>query len=106
MKRNEFEDMFLPFVQKHVNVQKLIRLFWNGWSMIFPVHGIKIMEEKWDYLIVLDACRYDYFKEYNNILEGHLEKKLSCASCTYEWLEKNFSGKYFSDTVVWLLSIY
>jgi len=99
MNRNEFEDMFLPFVQRHVNIQKIIRLFWNGWSMIFPVHGIKIMDEKWDYLIILDACRYDYFKKYNNILKGDLEKKLSSASCTYEWLEKNFKGKYFSDTV-------
>jgi len=22
---------------------------------------LKIMEEEWDYLIILDACRYDYF---------------------------------------------
>jgi len=99
MKRSEIEDMFLPFVQKHVNVQKMIRLFWIVISMIRPVKGIKIMDENWDYLIILDACRYDYFEKFNNMIEGHLEKKISSSSCTYEWLEKNFSGKKFPDTI-------
>jgi len=99
MKKKDIEDILIPFIQKHVYIQKLIRLFWNGWSMLNPIKGINVMNENWDYLIVLDACRYDFFKKYNNISEGFLERKISAASCTYEWLEKNFAGKYFPDTV-------
>jgi hypothetical protein len=99
MNRNEIEDLFLPFVQRHITIQKLIRLYWNIWSLFHPVNGVKVMEETWDYLIILDACRYDFFKKYNNIVSGNLQKKLSLASCTYEWLEKNFAGSYFPDTV-------
>ncbi len=99
MNRREIEDLLIPFVQKHITIQKLIRLFWNIWSIFHPIKGVKIMEEKWDYLIILDASRYDYFKEYNYIINGQLQKKLSLASCTYEWLEKNFANNYFHDTV-------
>jgi hypothetical protein len=58
------------------------------------------MGEKWDYIIILDACRYDFFKKnYKVLSQGHLEKKQSLASCTYEWLEKNFADKHYADTV-------
>jgi len=59
--------------------------------------GVKVMEEEWDYLIILDACRYDMFKKANKI-EGRLEKKISLASNTSEWLKKNFDG-YYEDVV-------
>jgi len=56
---------------------------------------IKLMEEKWDYLIILDACRYDYFKKvYEKYLRGRLRLALSPASATSEWLKKTFTGKY------------
>ena len=99
MNRREIEDIFLPFIQKHVYIQKSIRLFWNTWSIFHPVTGVKVMEEEWDYLIILDACRYDFFKKNYKNLNGHLEKKQSLASCTYEWLEKNFAGTHYADTV-------
>lgn len=55
--------------------------------------GVKVTEEEWDYLIVLDACRYDYFSELNWI-EGELESKRSRGSTTAEWLRENFSGQH------------
>jgi len=39
----------------------------------------------WDYLIILDSCRYDYFARNWNI--GKVEAKISWASCTLEFLE-------------------
>jgi len=60
-------------------------------------HKIRVTEEKWDYLIVLDACRYDYFRKYNTI-KGKLKKKISLGSCTPEWLRNNFN-KYYDDVV-------
>lgn len=49
------------------------------------------MKEDWDYLIVLDACRYDVFKE---IVDKKANYVISGGSCTQEWLEWNFKQKY------------
>jgi hypothetical protein len=56
---------------------------------------ISIMEEDWDHLIILDACRYDYFEKiYKDYLGGKLRKVISPASHTKEWIKKVFRGKY------------
>ncbi|MBN3038343.1 MAG: hypothetical protein JW869_02875 [Candidatus Omnitrophica bacterium] len=60
-------------------------------------YGIKVMDESWDYLIVLDACRFDSFKACNKI-KGKLKKKISRADHTMLWLKKNFSIHY-ADTI-------
>jgi len=58
-----------------------------------------VMKESWDYLIVLDACRYDYFKlEYEKFFHGELENRVSLGSATPEWCRKQFKN-YFSDVV-------
>lgn len=60
---------------------------------------VSIMDEKWDYLIVLDACRYDYFSRfYGYYLQGKLEKVLSPASTTLGWCKKSFR-EYYDDVV-------
>lgn len=64
--------------------------------------GIYVMEEDWDNLIILDACRYDLFKEVmdgNAWLEGFLEKKISRGSYTNMFLKENFKGRRYEDTV-------
>ncbi|EHK01167.1 hypothetical protein HRED_02650 [Candidatus Haloredivivus sp. G17] len=49
----------------------------------------------WDYLIVLDACRYDIFQEeYEEFLEGKLKKVKSRGSATPEWLYETFTSRY------------
>ena len=54
-----------------------------------------IERENWDYLIILDACRFDYFiDEYPSFLDGKLFKAVSPASCTIEWSKKVWTGKY------------
>lgn len=54
------------------------------------VHGTE-----WDYLVVLDACRFDVFKEtYGEYLEGELSQKKSRGAATPEWLWKTFTGRY------------
>lgn len=55
------------------------------------------MNKEWDYLIILDACRYDKFKEITE-LSGKLDKKISKGSSTEEWLKRNFS-EYYEDTI-------
>lgn len=60
--------------------------------------GVYIMEKDWDNLIILDGCRYDLFKEVNNI-PGILEFVISRGSHTSEFLKNNFKGGEYSDTV-------
>jgi hypothetical protein len=54
-----------------------------------------VTEEDWDYLVVLDACRYDFFESlYEEYLTGELEKRRSLGSATPEWAAKNFTGDH------------
>jgi len=59
-----------------------------------------VMEEEWDFLIILDACRYDYFKKvYREYFNKKKKKKaISPATWTLEWVEKNFK-KYYDDII-------
>jgi hypothetical protein len=59
-----------------------------------------VMEEDWDFLIILDACRFDYFIDvYQRYFkDGKLEKAISPAIETIEWAEKNFKG-YYRDII-------
>lgn len=54
-----------------------------------------LLEESWDFLVVLDACRYDYFKDlYRNYLDGEVKKAISPALFTTDWLNKVFPNFY------------
>ena len=54
-----------------------------------------VVEEEWDYLIVLDACRYDFFERlWNDYFTGDLEKRRSPGSATPEWAAKTFTGDH------------
>lgn len=45
----------------------------------------QLLKKDWDVCIILDACRYDVFKEIqNDYLEGKLEKRWSPGSMTLE----------------------
>ena len=92
-----------------------LKINWNDWrwyyfqftNHILPLlhrkrsNGIYIMEQKWDNLIILDACRYDVFKKHIGYLEaqGELKKVASRGSSTVEFLKENFLGRRFPDTV-------
>jgi len=53
--------------------------------MLVPILPMKMnIMERWDWLIILDACRYDFFEK--NWSRGVLEARLSYGSCTVEFL--------------------
>lgn len=52
-----------------------------------------IHKNDWDVLIILDACRFDIFKEVN-YLDGNLKKVKSRGSNTGEWLVNTFPKRY------------
>ncbi len=60
--------------------------------------GLDVMDEDWDNLIILDACRYDYFQRLNSI-DGTLYKAVSKGKKSWEFLRKNFATGEFHDTV-------
>ncbi len=60
--------------------------------------GMDVAGADWDHLLVLDACRFDMFRECSE-LEGDLQARQSRASMTEEWLEANFDGRDLTDTV-------
>jgi len=60
--------------------------------------GISIPGADWDTLIILDACRYDVFKEHSR-LNGSLSQMISQGSHTSEFLIKNFDDQSFPDMV-------
>jgi hypothetical protein len=54
-----------------------------------------VLEENWDYLIILDAGRFDFFNDlYRNHLNGNLKKAISPATTTMMWLNKVFTDFY------------
>ena len=53
------------------------------------------MAADWDVLIILDACRHDYFAEaYGDFFRGKLEQRISLGSSTPEWRIKTFKKTY------------
>lgn len=62
-----------------------------------------LLNEPWDYLIVLDACRFDYFEQlWKEYLPagGRLTRIESPGSSTDEWRDKVFGGFY--DNIVYI----
>lgn len=84
---NILHRKYSPFLQKIY--RQYFKLRTHG--------GVNVLEEEWDVLVVLDACRYDVFEEVN-YLEGELSHRTSKASNSFEWLQKNFPG-YYEDIV-------
>lgn len=72
----------------------MIRGVWYG--KIIPNRGIYVMEEDWDNLILLDACRYDTFRE---VTGKDVDCRISRGSNTGEFIEENFAGKKLHNTV-------
>lgn len=60
-----------------------------------------VNQASWDYLIVLDACRYDFFRDnYSDFLEGELDKVESRGSATPEWLLNTFAGRRYNYSYI------
>lgn len=67
--------------------------------------GSDFIEEDWDQLILLDACRYDEFERHLDGagafdgVEGSLEHRKSRGSMSEEFIRGNFTGRTLHDVV-------
>ncbi len=60
----------------------------------------KIVSGNWKNLIILDACRFDCFKDLCfDYLRGELKKEISPAYNTQTWLRRVFDNKKFDDVI-------
>jgi len=84
-----FVDEARRTAHKHVSSRNFRRKYGTG---------LDIIDEDWDTLIVLDACRCDAFDGVPGF-EGTLSRAVSCASTSIEFFRKTFAGKTFHDTV-------
>jgi hypothetical protein len=85
------------YVGREINKQSHSRLGMRKYNH----RGIDIFSEEWDNLIILDSCRFDYFKTKKNEhqLPGKIESRISRGSQTPEWLWANFNNRELHDTV-------
>lgn len=67
---------------------------------LYGAEGISVMDEHWDTLIILDACRADLFESVVGTDQFDLYSRVkSAGSSTPEWTQANFAGREFGDTV-------
>lgn len=83
--------------EKLKNIYRLIlkEYFWIFNRNYSKKNAVRVMDEQWDYLIILDACRYDIFAD---IVDKNTDHVISGGSVTQEWSEWNFNGK-FKDVI-------
>jgi len=61
-----------------------------------------IHNTNWDVLIIIDACRYDYFKKYYKEFlgnKGNLQKVISPSEWSFGWMVETFGDKDWKDVV-------
>ncbi|QLG62840.1 sulfatase-like hydrolase/transferase [Halorarum salinum] len=93
------EKMKRAVEQPDLVFQPLNRLYYNVTNETeFNDRGIDVLQEDWDNLIILDACRYDFFEEHCT-LDGNLEKRISKAAATEEFLRATFGNRTIRDLV-------
>lgn len=92
--------MDVEYLRNALNGPKSVihRLYTEVYRKILKNDGLNIMEQDWDNLLVLDACRYDLFSEECDI-DGDLKSVISPGSHTVEYLRKTFQNRQFNDTV-------
>jgi hypothetical protein len=84
---------FYPFAKRTAVMNAL-----KPYYAIAGPSGTDFMDEDWDNLLLLDACRFDMFAEHN-WLPGDLESRTSLAASTPEFVTKTFAGEQYHDTV-------
>ena len=59
---------------------------------------VDVMNESWDNLVILDACRHDIFKTMNT-LDGQTSRAVSPASSSGPFIEHSFQHRQLHDTI-------
>jgi hypothetical protein len=83
-------------------VHRLLSLPFNhgyGWYVDRRLgDGIDVMAADWDNLLILDACRCDYFEDQNDFSES-FSRVVSPGKMSWEFMRGTFLGEQFHDTI-------
>jgi hypothetical protein len=97
------QDAVLAVRNPRFALTEVNRLYHSGFDRSgYNADGVDVFAEDWDVLVILDACRYDFFAEaVGNTGMGTqpLESRTSRGSATREWITGNFAGKRHHDLV-------
>lgn len=86
------DRVFVPFV---VGTATRLHPGYPGYA-----EAVRVMEEDWDTLVVLDACRADAFEATVDVDRfDDYSRAVSLGSHSSEWTRRNFQGRTFDDTV-------
>lgn len=97
--KDNWDDLFwweqkaLPYFQNN-SLRVISKLYWD----LSGLERSELMEEEWDNLIWLDACRYDLFRETYKT-KRELTHKYAKDIPTTNFLSSNFSNRELNDTV-------
>lgn len=97
----------LKYKLKYVEIYAKAGMF-DG-LYVFPSLGVYyqtrfINSKQWDFLIILDACRYDFFEKHVwRFMDGKLLRVLSPGGYTIKWFERTWYGNY--KDVVYISSV-
>jgi len=85
---------------KHIEWWQIVLL--QALSRLLPERGTPVLEEEWDSLIILDACRFDCFRNLHGLKElpGRLEHRFSLGTETTTFLRRNFRSR--RDDIVYV----
>lgn len=76
------------------------RLLAPAQQHLYGNRGVAVMEENWDNLLILDACRADLFEDvFVDVDFDHYRRVKSLGGSTPEWLQRNFSNGEYGDTI-------
>ncbi|WP_136342334.1 alkaline phosphatase family protein [Halapricum salinum] len=85
--------------EPHLVPRELNRQYYRLNNNRFNDSGTPVFDLDWDNLVILDACRYDFFVEAETELPGETSSRTSCASTTTEFLRANFADRSLNDSV-------
>jgi hypothetical protein len=93
--KSAYLRIYYHFIYHYIRkLNPLWKLYYNRKNE----RGSEIMYEDWDFLILLDALRFDVFRDFHK-LEGRLESIISLGAGSWEFMCENFEGQQFHDTI-------
>jgi hypothetical protein len=69
-----------------------------GYYVDRNTRSVNVMSEDWDNLLILDACRADYFEAQHSFGEP-AERVITPGKMSWEFMQETFLGKQFHDTI-------
>lgn len=69
-----------------------------GYYVDRNVESTNVMDRDWDNLVILDACRADYFEEQHNF-ENRSHRVISPGMMSWEFMQETFQNEEFHDTI-------